>query len=180
MVPTTLRYQTKAINKKDVACNDDTGLIKLTLWRSCIECIKESGVYFIQQVKIEEWPGGRISYTVNFPPNSIQLLTSEKYFRQSKRASHDHNGEGNFFKYKHCHTMTLAVYVPSRYALKLEFTKEIRKSVTMYYQQIAKYFDCKKEPVPQDLNDLVLEMLSDNSTVLVIDSRMNCIALKQG
>ena len=50
----------------------------------------------------------------------------------------------------------------------------------MYYQQIAQYFDYKNEPVPQDLNDLVFVMLSDSSIVLVIDSRMNCIGLKQG
>ena len=31
LLPTTLRYQTKAINKKDVTCNEDTGTIKLTL-----------------------------------------------------------------------------------------------------------------------------------------------------
>ena len=76
--------------------------------------------------------------------------------------------------------MTLAVNVPSSVLLKLEFTKEIRKSVTMYYQQIAQYFDCKKKTVLQDFNDLVFEMLSDSSTVLVIDSHMNCIGLKQG
>ena len=79
----------------------------------------------------------------------------------------------------HWHAMTLAVNVPSRFVLKLEFTQEIRKSVTMYYQQIAQYFDCKKKPVPHDLNDLVFEMLSGSSTVLVIDNRMNCIGSKQ-
>ena len=56
MVLTTLKYQTKAINKKDVACSDDTGTFKLTLWRLCIECIQESVAYFIQQVKIKELP----------------------------------------------------------------------------------------------------------------------------
>ena len=32
LVPTTLRYQTKVINKKDATCNDETGTTKLTLW----------------------------------------------------------------------------------------------------------------------------------------------------
>ena len=155
-VPTTLRYQTKAINKKDVACNDGTGTIKLAPWRSCIECIQESGVYFIQQVKIKEWPKGiisltttpstcikisdqniqksksslkeLISHTVKFLPNSIQLLNSEKNCPQCGRASHDHNSEGKLFKYMHCHAMTLAVHVPSRFVIKFEFTKEIRRS----------------------------------------------------
>ena len=207
LVPTTLRYQTKTINKKNVTCIDDTGTIKLTFWGSCIECIQESGVYFIQQVKIKEWPKGVISltttpstcikiyqniqksksslkevisYTVKFPPNSIQLVNSEKNCLQCGRASDDHNCEGKLCKCMHCHAMTLAVNVPSRFVLKLEFTKEIGKSVTMYYQQIAQCFDYKKKPVPQDLNDLVFDMLSDSSTVLVIDSLMNCIGLKQG
>ena len=79
-----------------------------------------------------------------------------------------------------CHAMTLAVNVPLRFTLKLEFTKEIRKSMTMYYQQIAQYFDFKKKPFLQDLNDLVFEIVSNSSTLLVIDSHMNCIGLKQG
>ena len=47
MVATTLRYKSRTIHKKDVACNDDTGTIKLTLLGSSIECIKKSGVYFM-------------------------------------------------------------------------------------------------------------------------------------
>ena len=67
---------------------------------------------------------------------------------------------------RHCHVMTLAVNVRLGYDLKLEFTKEIRKSVTMYYQQMAHYFDYKKKPVQQDFNDLLFEMLFDSSTVI--------------
>ena len=85
--------------------------------------------------------------------------------------------ENCFIKCMHCHAMTLAVNAPSRFVMKLEFTKEIRKLVTMYYQQIAQYFDYQQKPVPQDLNDLVFEVLSDSSTLLVIDSRMNCNGL---
>ena len=53
--------------------------------------------------------------------------------------------------------MTLAVmYCLLLYVSKLEFKTEIRKSVTIYYQQIAQYFDYKKKPVPQYLNHLVI------------------------
>ena len=62
--------------------------------------------------------------------------------------------------------MTLAVNVRLGYDLKLEFTKEIRKSVTMYYQQMAQYFDYKKKPVQKEFNDLVFEMLFDSYTVI--------------
>ena len=57
--------------------------------------------------------------------------------------------------------------------------KEMRKSMTMYFHQIVQYFDYKKEPVKQDLNNLVFEMLSDSSIVPVIDISMKCIGLKQ-
>ena len=205
MVPTKLRYQTKFINKKVVTCNNDTSTIKLTLWGSCIECIQESGVRLIQQVKINELPKiiiflttipstcikipdeniqnwksslkELISYTVKLLPTAIQLLTSEKNCPQWRRASHDHNSEEKLFKCMHGHAMTLSVNFLSRYVLTLGFTK---KSVIMQYQQIAQCFDYKKKPVPKDLNDLVFEMLSDSSTVLVVDTRMNCIGLKQG
>ena len=80
-VPTTLRYQTKAINNEDVACNDGTGTIKLAPWRSCIECIQESGVYFIQQVKIKEWPKGIISLTTT-PSTCIKI--SDQNMQKSK------------------------------------------------------------------------------------------------
>ena len=137
-----------------LACNDDTNLH----FGSHAECIQESGVYFIQ-VKIKEWPKGiisltttlstyiklsdqniqkwkssvkeLISYTYKFPPNSIQLLNSEKNCPQCGRASNDHNCEGKLFKCMHCYAMTLTVNVTSHFTLKLEFTKEIRKSVLM-------------------------------------------------
>ena len=45
MVPTTLIYKLSPLTKTEVVCNYNKGTIKLTLWRSCIECIHESGVY---------------------------------------------------------------------------------------------------------------------------------------
>ena len=68
-----------------------------------------------------------ISYTVKFPPNSIQLLISEKS-AQCGRAPH----KGKLFNCTDCHAIRL-INLLSRYVLKLEFTKEIRKSVTRYY-----------------------------------------------
>ena len=98
-----------------------------------------------------------MSYTVIFPPNSIQLITSGKNCPQCGRVSYDHNSKGKLFKCTHYHVMTLAVmYCLLLYVSKLEFKTEIRKSVTIYYQQIAQYFDYKKKPVPQYLNHLVI------------------------
>ena len=180
-----LHWDIKLRRKKDIVCNDDINATKLTVLWSCIECIQESSVYFIQQVKMKKWPKEvipltitastcikisdenmqkskislkeLISYTVIFPPNSIQLITSGKNCPQCGRVSYDHNSKGKLFKCTYYHVMTLAVmYCLLLYVSKLEFKTDIRKSVTIYYQQIAQYFDYKKKPVPQYLNNLVI------------------------
>ena len=104
-VRTTLRYSANAINKKSW-CNDDTGTIKLTLWGTCVDHAKQSGVYFIQNAKVREYPKGVISitttssatikqseqniikskssikelvsYCVELPPSSVQVISSFK------------------------------------------------------------------------------------------------------
>ena len=101
-----LHWDIKLRRKKDIVCNDDINATKLTVLGSCIECIQESGVYFIQQVKMKKWPKEvirltitpstcikisyenmqkskislkeLISYTVIFWTNSVQLITSGK------------------------------------------------------------------------------------------------------
>ena len=103
------------------------GTISLTTTPST--CIK------LSDQNIQKWKSSvkeLISYAYKSPPNSIQLLNSEKNCPLCGRASNDHNCEEKLFKCMHCYAMTLAVNVPSRFTLKLEITKEIRKSVPMY------------------------------------------------
>ena len=49
-----LPYSPTSVNKQKVACNDNTDTIKLNLLGSCIK--RDSGVYFVQQVNVREWP----------------------------------------------------------------------------------------------------------------------------
>ena len=67
--------------KKQVACNDNTGTIKLTFWGSCIDHVKESSAYFVQQAKVREWPKGILSITMT-PSTSIK--PSEESIMKSK------------------------------------------------------------------------------------------------
>ena len=46
-----LPYSPTSTNKKQVACNDNTDTIKLTLWESCIDYVNEISVYFVQKAK---------------------------------------------------------------------------------------------------------------------------------
>ena len=120
-----------------------------------------------------------IFYTVKFPHNFIQLLNSEKNCPQCGRASHDHNSEGKLFKYMYCHAMTLAVHVPSRFVIKFEFTKEIRRSWQCIINKPHGILIIKRNQF-RKFEWFIFKMLSDSSTLLVIDSRMKCIGLKQG
>ena len=65
-----LTYSPTFVHKK-VACNDNTCSIKLTLWGSCIDYVNESGVYFIQEAKVREWPNWILSMTTT-PSKSIK------------------------------------------------------------------------------------------------------------
>ena len=65
-------YSPTSTNKKQVAWNDNTDTIKLTLWESCIDYANESSVYFVQQAKVGEWLKGILSITAT-PSTSIKL-----------------------------------------------------------------------------------------------------------
>ena len=62
-ISTKLPYLSTSVNKKEVACNYNTGRIKLTLWGSCIYYVKESSGYFVQQAKVRQCPKGILSIT---------------------------------------------------------------------------------------------------------------------
>ena len=208
ITPMKLKYQknTSAVNKMEVACNDDSGTIKLTLWGSCIYCINKNGVYLLEKVKVKEWPKGilsltttpgtcikesgkiieksksslkeLVSYCVNFPPTLIQALSSQKVCPQCYKAV-PVESSSKLFTCAYCQAMALEESLSMRYILKLEFEKENKKYVTMYNSQVEQYFACKNKSVPNKLQELVLEMLSDRSTVLVMDSRNTCIGFKE-
>ena len=63
--------------------------------------------------------------------------------------------------------------------LKLTFKNRVQQGVTMYSQQLIEYFQIKEKPIPQDPNELVLEVLSDKFTRIVVNSRSVCIGIKK-
>ena len=111
-ISTKLPYSPTSVNKKKVACNDNTGTIKLTLLVSCIDYVNESSAYFVQQAKVREWPKeilsitttpstlikaseesivklksileDLISYSVQFPLTSVKIALSIKCCRCGK------------------------------------------------------------------------------------------------
>ena len=75
--------------------------------------------------------------------------------------------------------MTLADETETRYTSKLTFKNRFQQVLAMYSTQLIQYFQIKEKSVPQDPNELVLEILSDKFTRIVVDSWSVCIAIKQ-
>ena len=171
-VRTTLRYSANAINKKDVGCNDDTDTIKLTLWSTCVDHVKQSGVYFIQNTKVREYPKGVISitttpsttikqserniikskssikelvsYCVELPPSSVQVISSFKCCPECGKSSKTaYEEDAKIFTCEHCHTMTLKEDAEARYNLKLSFKNSCKTAIVLYYPQLNQYSKMK-------------------------------------
>ena len=62
---------------------------------------------------------------------------------------------------------------------ELTFKNGFQQVVIMYSPQLVQYFKKKKKSVPQDPNELGLEILSDKFTRIAVDSRSVCIGIKQ-
>ena len=62
---TKLRYSKQELNKREVTANDDTGIIKFTLWGSLIDSVPEDGVYIIKNTTLREWPQATLCLTTS-------------------------------------------------------------------------------------------------------------------
>ena len=54
IISTSTRNSKSQMNRKDARANDDTGIIKLSLWRSVINLIPTSGVYHLHNVSVKQ------------------------------------------------------------------------------------------------------------------------------
>ena len=86
---------------------------------------------------------------------------------------------GKLFTCEHCKKITLVDETETSYTLKLTFKNRFQQVVTMYSPLLIQYFHIKEKSIPQDPNELVLQMLSDRFTRIVVDSRSLCIGIKQ-
>ena len=89
------------------------------------------------------------------------------------------NVTGNLFTCEHCKEMTLPDETETRYILKLTFKNRFQRVVTMYSPQLIQYFQITEKTIPQNQNELVLEILPDKLTRIVVDSRSVYMGIKQ-
>ena len=65
----------------------------------------------------------------------------------------------------------LADETETRYTLKLTFKNRYQHVEKIYYPQFIPYFQIKEKSIPQDPNELLLEIFSDKFTRIVVDNR---------
>ena len=207
VVPTMLKYSSKSVDKKEVSANDDTGIIKLTLWSNTIADVPTSGVYLLEQVTVREWPQGvlsittspkttirpsdkaikksksvlpeLLSFSVKFPPISVVSVQSQSVSITCPRCDRiTPNSDGRLFKCSHCNAMALFSPLQRKFVVKLAFHDATNKVITCFSQQVEDYFKQRCMDMPVDVEELVLVFLSDDSTRLIYDSRYVCIGLE--
>lgn len=68
------------MNKKDISANDETGVIKITLWGSRIANVPSDGVYFVKNAMVNEFRNA-ISLNTN---HHTKFSLSDRSINKSK------------------------------------------------------------------------------------------------
>ena len=75
--------------------------------------------------------------------------------------------------------MALVKKLPIQYTLKLTFADSgVSQFVKMYHTQVEQYFKARKMGIPTDENEIVFIILSDEDTIIFVDSRSTVIGIK--
>ena len=149
VVPIKTRYSFEPQFKKDVTINDDTGIIKLTLWNEIIQLIPDSATYQIEDALINEYPKGVISistcsktkitkmdqtiepsvsslpelkvFEVRFPPASINSVSKNLQCPVCKKCTNEDAIDGKIFKCGFCKNMTIASKLDHSFTIRMRF-----------------------------------------------------------
>ena len=196
---TTLKHSGETIEKKEVAINDKSGLIKMTLWEDNIAMVPKSAVYKIEKAKVREWPKGvlvlnttpstlispsdanispskstlpdLVSKTIQFPSDSVHTIQVQRVCPSCHEQSETNS---KLFKCPSCKSMTLTTKLKCAYTIKLKFLLPTQNIVTLFHNQVENYFNGN---IPIDLDDIVMSLLSDECTALIVNCRGICIGL---
>jgi len=154
IITTRLKHNGQAMKKKEVSANDDTGIIKLTLWGSLIDMAPVNGVYSVNSVKVREWPTKVFAITttpsshisrsekvimptnsvlkelvstkLSFPPESVSSIATEKACNSCNAKSVSNS---ILFKCIKCGSMVLSKNLKTKVTVKMVFSKH---NVIMY------------------------------------------------
>lgn len=203
VVTVNTKFGFQSINKKEVAINDETGIIKLALWGDDIQKIPKSAVYKLEYLRVQEYPVGVLnlsttprtniqvsdkqitpskvllrelsSSSVKLPAEAVAAITKSYACPKCKQKSNNYSGK--LYKCTHCKAVMLLSKLECNYMLKLTFKN--CPSVLLYQQQLLQYFQSINKSFPDDEDDIIVEMLTNNTKSLIVDSKNVCIGVSK-
>lgn len=203
-VSVTSKFHANPVHKKDIQANDATGVIKSTLWEEQIETVSTDGTYKITNAMVKEYPPGVLSLSVSskstitklqdtitpsttslhdfiinqyvFPPQSVTAIKLYECIRCGDTFDVDPT-KALIVKCSLCNAAAKKEKFPVKWQATLIFTTSTE--ISLKHSLISKYFAMKDLQVPNDEEELVLQLLSDDTTIAVCNNRDICYSFKK-
>ena len=201
VIPTRMKKSGTIINKKEIVANDNSGMVKITLWEGRINDVPLDGVYKIKNAIVDEYNGtkslntheqtiftgsghniqsSKVTLTdllirrLRFAPEAITNI--DVRFTCPLCGKYAENGNSKLFKCPSCSAVVLTSKLNERYYLKIMFkVNSGTRSVTMNSKNLKDYFLFRELEMPETLDEISESILTDENTVIVVDSRNTII-----
>ena len=197
VIQTRMKMSGTIINRKEIAANDNSGMVKITLWEGRINDVPLDGVYKIKNAIVNEYNGhkslntyGQTIFTGfdhNIQPSKVTL--TDFVIRRLRFApeaithidvkftcpicgEYAENGNSKLFKCPSCSAAVLASKLKEQHYLKIMFkVNSETRCITMNSKNLQDYFLFRELEMPQTLDEISESILTDQNTVVVVDSR---------
>ena len=190
-------YLRRAVSK-EIQANDQTGIIKVTLWGNRIKSVSKDGVYTIKDAIVNEYNGVKslntryktsfvstiadiapsqsaltdlVSIPVAFPPTTIISYQTRLL---CPKCSFPAEISGNkLFKCNRCGCVVLCKKLQHQFSIKAMFGES--RYVTFFHKYLVAYYQSKQEIMPSEIDQVMEDILSDDLTEIIVDSKNNII-----
>ena len=197
VIQTQTKMSGTIINKKEIAANDNSGMVKITLWEGRINDVPLDGVYKIKNAIVNEYNGNKSLNTYgktiftgfdhNIQPSKVTL--TDFVIRRLRFApeaithidvkftcpicgEYAENGNSKLFKCPSCSAAVLASKLEEQHYLKILFkVNSETRCITMNSKNLQDYFLFRELEMPQTLDEISESILTDENTVIVVDNR---------
>ena len=197
VIQTQTKMSGTIINEKEIAANDNSGMVKITLWEGRINDVPLDGVYKIKNAIVNEYNGNKSLNTYgktiftgfdhNIQPSKVTL--TDFVIRRLRFApeaithidvkftcpicgEYAENGNSKLFKCPSCSAAVLASKLKEQHYLKIMFkVNSETRCITMNSKNLQDYFLFRELEMPQTLDEISESILTDENTVIVVDNR---------
>ena len=197
VIQTRVKKSGTIINKKEITANDNSGMVKITLWESRINDVPLNGVYKIKNAIVNEYNGTKSLNTNgqtifsrsdhNIQPSKVTLTNlAVRRLRFAPQAitnmdakftcpicgKYAENGNSKLYKCPNCSAVVLASKLKEQHHLKIMFKVNFEtRYVTMNNKNLKDYFLFRELEMSETLDEINESILTDEKTVIVVDNR---------